>query len=258
MMEGSHYKQVHKVFFPPFSFFLEFVCKQAKALNDPSFSLQSFPIASTAIRRDKFPQSHFTDRRPVSVHKTDIFQSKTAPSADDPERVCLVHNKPHPLHKCRGLREMPLDERKRILKIHNICFKCCASNKHVARNCDVVVECSDCHSDKHPTVLHPDKLSVNNTPLRSPTENGGEMGSPEAAVVSKCTEVCGEGSSGKSCSKICLVNVYPAGRPKESKKMYTMLGDQSNRSLAHSEFFEMYNIIHSQNMLGHPRNWVCH
>lgn len=59
---------------------------------------------------------------------------------------------------------------------------------------------------------------------------------------SACTKVCGEGSSAKSCSKICLVRVYPKGRPEAAVKMYAMLDDQSNRSLVRSEFFKLFCI----------------
>ncbi|XP_021180355.2 uncharacterized protein LOC110369531 [Fundulus heteroclitus] len=76
-----------------------------------------------------------------------------------------------------------------------------------------------------------------------PAEHGGEKHErQEAAVVSSCTEVCGEGFSGKSCSKICLVDVYPTSDPSKRQRMYAMLDDQSNVSLARSEFFDMFEV----------------
>lgn len=47
---------------------------------------------------------------------------------------------------------------------------------------------------------------------------------------------------GRSCSKICLVNVYPVGRRSQSKRMYMIMDDQSNASLAKTEFFEYFGI----------------
>ncbi|KAI3352172.1 hypothetical protein L3Q82_020980 [Scortum barcoo] len=83
-------------------------------------------------------------------------------------------------------------------------------------------------------------VSGRGTPSR---EHGGEGEEAlESAVISNCTEVCGEGFHGKSCSRICLVTVYPAGNRKVGKKMYVMLDDQSNKSLARTEFFDMFNI----------------
>lgn len=97
------------------------------------------------------------------------------------------------------------------------------------------IKCSECNSDRHPTTLHPRPaqwVSKSSTPR---TEYGGEKGeTPEAAVVSKCTEVCGEGFNGKACSKICLVTVYPAGNRSKGKRMYAMLDGQSNRSWVQS------------------------
>lgn len=46
----------------------------------------------------------------------------------------------------------------------------------------------------------------------------------------------------KSCSKICLVKVYPTECPQQAIKMYAMLDDQSNKSLARSEFFNLFKI----------------
>lgn len=51
MMEGSHYKQRHRVTFPPFTFFLQFIQTQAKARNDPSFNLLS--TCNSGVKRDK-------------------------------------------------------------------------------------------------------------------------------------------------------------------------------------------------------------
>lgn len=54
--------------------------------------------------------------------------------------------------------------------------------------------------------------------------------------------VCGDGFQGKSCSKIWLVNVYPNGHQELWQKMYVILDDQSNVSLARSEFFDMFGL----------------
>ncbi len=58
----------------------------------------------------------------------------------------------------------------------------------------------------------------------------------------RCTEVCGHGRSSRSCSKICLAKVYPESCPEEAIKLYVVLDDQSNRSLARSEFFNLLHV----------------
>ena len=251
MMKGSHFKKEFRVAFPPFSFFTEFVRGEAQARNDPSFYLNSPFMAPN--KKDRF-ESHSNVHRPVSVHKTDIssFASPPLPNRQsdnanyhsnlDPGRQCPIHHKPHPLNKCRGFREMPLENRKKILKEHYICYKCCASTKHVAKNCEVNVKCTECDSDRHQAALHPGPAPWLSKPPPPPSQHGGEEDPSDPDVTSKCTEVCGKGFSEKSCSKICLVNVYPTGSRSESRKMYAILDDQSNRSLARSEFFETFGI----------------
>ncbi len=69
-------------------------------------------------------------------------------------------------------------------------------------------------------------------------EHGGEREnglSPE--VTSKCTEICGKTLGPRSCSKICLVHVYPINCPDKAERMYAVLDDQSIQSVVKSEFF---------------------
>ncbi len=74
-------------------------------------------------------------------------------------------------------------------------------------------------------------------------EYGGEKkGSSEDDVSTKCTEVCGSDLSGKTCSKICLVSVFPSGQREKAIRVYAIIDDQSNRSLVRSKFFDVFNV----------------
>ncbi|XP_067282638.1 uncharacterized protein [Pseudorasbora parva] len=247
MMQGSHYKYTYGVSFPPFSFFVEFVCAEARARNDPSFNFPSLSISPG--ERNRYSESHTHVHKPVLVHKTDVMPSfnlsherNLQRATNETDKQCPIHRKPHPLKKCRSFREKPLEERKRIVKELSICFRCCSSNKHMARNCDVSIKCSECGSDKHLAALHPGPAPwcSASTP---PTLHGGEAEENcDGDVSSKCTKVCGKGVSEKSCSKICLVKVYPAGGPDQGRRIYAIIDEQSNRSLARSEFFDMFKV----------------
>lgn len=57
-----------------------------------------------------------------------------------------------------------------------------------------------------------------------------------------CTEVCGDSHSPRSCAKICLALVYPSGKREKAIKLYAVLDDQSNRSLARSMFFDIFEV----------------
>lgn len=72
-------------------------------------------------------------------------------------------------------------------------------------------------------------------------QHGGEQeADTSTAVTSKCTEICGTTSSLRSCSKICLAKVYPAEHPEKAVRMYVVMDDQSNRSLARFDFFDLF------------------
>jgi hypothetical protein len=53
----------------------------------------------------------------------------------------------------------PVEERKKLLKENNICYKCCASNSHKSRDCSVTISCKECGSKQLTTALHVTKAS---------------------------------------------------------------------------------------------------
>lgn len=124
-----------------------------------------------------------------------------------------------------------------------MCFKCCASTSHLAKDCDKSVQCKECNSNRHLSVLHPGPALWKSVSSANREDQGGEQqedGTPE--VMSKCTEVCGDTFGSQSCSKICLVRVYPAGQREKAVKAYAVLDEQSNRSLAKTELFNLLGI----------------
>lgn len=98
--------------------------------------------------------------------------------------------------------------------------------------------------DRHHSVLHPGPAPWSNKTLKLTHGHGREDESvgPNVVVTSKCTEVCGGDTAGRSCSKICLVRVFPTGQRDKAIELYTVLDEQSNRSLVRSEFFELFNV----------------
>nr|XP_055053759.1 uncharacterized protein LOC129438884 [Misgurnus anguillicaudatus] len=244
MLQGTRYKQEYRVSFPPFSFFCDFICCEARMRNDHSFNVTMHN--ATSFKGERFSSKAI--RSPVTVHKTEINKvtqgDESNMAKDNLNKQCPIHKKPHPLRKCRGFREKTLQERKAYLKENSICFRCCSSTLHQAKDCKSVIQCSECNSDKHIAALHNGPAPWSKKEDTNPsTNNGGEQDEPLFPVAtSTCTEVCGDHSSGKSCSKICLVNVYPKGEPQNKQKVYAIIDDQSNKSLARSAFFEMFNV----------------
>lgn len=247
VIAGAAYKRQKQVSYPPFGFFVDFVSEQARIANDPSFSL----IGNT----DMAPRTEKTAWKPnrqreVSVHKTEVSPRATSDTgepptkSDDGDKLCLLHKKPHPLRKCRAFREKPIDERKTLLKENNVCFKCLSSSSHIAKNCKVNVQCFECKSSRHNTALHPGpapwQLRAGPTAEHGGEEEGDEA-SPRSQVTNKCTKVCGGELTDRSCSKICLVKVFPVGHREKAVKLYAIMDEQSNRSLVRSQFFDMFN-----------------
>ncbi|XP_057684651.1 uncharacterized protein LOC130910980 [Corythoichthys intestinalis] len=240
MAYGSKYKRDHGASFPPFTVFANFIRIEAKIRTDPSFNLYS--------SNQPAPERKYGPKTPISVHKTQVSledksEGEKMKTPANPNKQCPVHNKPHPLKRCRGFREKCLDERKQILKKFNVCFRCCSSSDHLAKNCTAEIVCTECGSNTHIDALHPGSAPWESKASLPITRQGGENDKADTQeVTSSCTEVCGEGVSARECSKITLVNVYPAGQKELTRKMYAILDEQSNRSLARSQFFDLFQI----------------
>ncbi|XP_051813210.1 uncharacterized protein LOC110970024 isoform X1 [Acanthochromis polyacanthus] len=236
--QASKYKADRNVTFPPFFIFSRFVQEQACIRNDPSFSF----LSGTQPKYDKPIKS--STRPMISVKRTEIAQrTQSTETSEEPNKECPLHKKPHPLRKCRGFRNK-LEERKAYLKEKNICFKCCATNKHQAKNCPIKVTCKECQSERHNTALHPGPPASDIKPPPEVEQHGGEPepSLPPVSATTMCTEVCGEQHSPRSCAKICLAKVYPAGQREKALNLCCVMDEQSNQSLARSDFFDIFRV----------------
>lgn len=184
-----------------------------------------------------YKPSVFVKRTEVSA-STAQDSSQAEKAGQEPNKHCPIHNKPHPFFKCRAFRNKLLDERKSFLKDNSICYWCCASTKHMAKDCKVSVRCRECDSDRHVSALHPGPAPLQHEEAKADPEQQEEQ--PD--VTSKCTEIFGTSPQRRSCSKICLVNVYPINHPTKAQCLYAVLDDHSNCSLAKTQLFDLFGI----------------
>ncbi|XP_078809202.1 uncharacterized protein LOC144994598 [Oryzias latipes] len=233
MSSGSSYKAENNGRFPPFVFFCDFICHEAKKRNDPSFMYQGI---TPSTKPEKWFVKNFNPNKPITVHKTNVSSASI-----DLNKNCPLHDKPHPLKKCRTFRKKLIGDRIAFLKEKRICFKCCSSTSHLARDCKMSVKCSECGSVNHDVAMHPGQVLQNAKISPPPQENGGEEEESNMYDVStSCTEVCGSGQWGRSCSKICLAKIFHKSNKMKTVKAYVIFDDQSNRSLARPEFFDQF------------------
>lgn len=202
----------------------------------------------------RLPQTGTSPEAP-RVQSTSLLQStrqvvqssqKGEPASGtlDLTKQCPIHKNPHSLGACRSFRDKLLADGKQYLKDDSSCYRCCASTTHIAKNCDKTIICAECQSNKHVEALHPGPSpwkSKSLPPMSEDGREGSENQQPPETVSFKCTEVCGEGMSARGCSKICLVSVYPQGQRGTAVRVYAIIDEQSNKSLAGSEFFEIFN-----------------
>lgn len=243
--QASNYKKKNNVSYPPFTFLVQFLQEMSRIRNDPGFQydVQSKPKSKEHVTFIPFSGSSNRERVSVRTNKTE-FVSK---QGKELSQVCLIHlnsKTPHSLQDCRVFRSKKLADRKRLLKEEGICFRCCNS-KHMARDCKVNLRCDICDNTEHCSALHPTDVKSDH-PYK---EHGGEQRvidsittNSVSSVSACCLQICGKQFFGKSCAKMLLVRVYRQGEKENAILMYALVDDQSNRSLARSEFFDMLRI----------------
>nr|XP_034328410.1 uncharacterized protein LOC117689956 [Crassostrea gigas] len=177
------------------------------------------------------------DQRSVIVRKTDVHTNTSGP----PDKVCPIHLSDHSLNHCREFSRWDMKTRKDLLKKKGICFKCCASNNHLMKNCKHPIQCEKCDSELHPTALHVTESNTRRTTFNS-SETANNYGGEGTEVSSKCTTLCGFVNGGRSCAKIVLAKVFPTDRPQDAVTVYVLLDDQSNHTLAHSELLNQLGV----------------
>ena len=123
-----NYKKNHGVTFPPFSVFAEYIREMSQIKNDPGFQYET---SSKQETRERPTYRHPGARDVVSARKTEL-----APNSDSGiDKRCPLHKTGHSLNKCKGFKSKSLEERKQFLKEKKLCFRCCMSEKHMARAC---------------------------------------------------------------------------------------------------------------------------
>ncbi|XP_026576957.1 solute carrier family 13 member 2 [Pseudonaja textilis] len=117
--------------------------------------------------------------------------------------------------------------------------------EHVAKDCIAEGRCWLCKSNKHPGALHPDSEPPQQTGPSPPSTQEPQRATKAhlgvAASVDGRAE-CGDSPPHRSWNQIYLANIYPDGRPEEAVKMCVMVPNQSDRSLARSTFFDLFDV----------------
>ncbi|CAC5391168.1 unnamed protein product [Mytilus coruscus] len=191
--------------------------------------------------------SSYTKRssNPVLTRKVEVSAQSDTRIRDSNNR-CPIHKAGHTLSDCRGFQKRPFQDRQRFLREKKICFRCCQSNDHISRNCNVNVKCSNCGSNRHVSSMHIDRSPTNekiSTP-KTDEDYGGEFSTE--TISAACTRLCGNMRVGRSCGKTVLVDVFSGASPEQSFRVYAIIDDQSNRSLATPDLFDRLGLHGSQ------------
>ena len=228
-MHAVRYNAQHGVRFPPFAELARYVREQSEIRNNPCFRYDAPPASCAPGNTGKGDKQRIQPT--VSVRKTEVANNESPGTSTEDKPRCPIHKTRHALTDCKGFRAKPIWERRTFLKKNGGCFRCCQLG-HMRQDCKTEVLC-ECGSNAHHTALHDDGEESRST--HQETEK-------TESVSTKCTQICGSCTVGKSCAKLLLVSVYPEGNPEKALRAYAIIDDQSNRSLAKSELFNTLGI----------------
>mgnify|MGYP002803631236 CR=1 FL=1 len=198
------------VHYPPSSEFSKFIQDVSLERNDPNLAIDH------TCKDSPPPPLRPRSKQHRQTYKTEL-KSPTSEQDRDLSNWCILHERSHPLSKCRAFRAKSIDERKNLVRQHRLCFRCLASRSHMAKDCKSPVKCSECQSDRHLDALHVTKPVKPKDPEKECKAQGGEQGNKPQDGVQKdtqtqggeneqitttCTEICGKVPGGRSCSKI--------------------------------------------------------
>ena len=238
-----NYKRQHVVLFPPFVEFVKFIGEMSVIRNDPGLMYET-PKETKGVQKSvNKNRTEFVSSRKTNISsRTNISGTTLHP--------CLIHKgSKHTINECRAFQCKPLEDRKTLLRNHNICLRCCETSDHFAKKCQSNIRCDRCQSNSHCTALHPlndsQKSKQQSSVTTTPVQKHGEEPplSSRLTVNSNCTEICGKPSFyGRSCARIVPVRIYPDGQPESSVTAYAMLDDQSNKTLGRTHLFDSLGI----------------
>lgn len=138
---SSAYKSTYQIPFVPFLFFVKFIQDISAIKNDPVFINHNVqdPIPERNNNRDlrKVPHGSatvFIRKRYIGTHNDKKYTFDR----------CPIHTANYAFSACRTFIGKSIDEKKQFLKENIICYKCCRSNEHMARNCNGIIKREKC------------------------------------------------------------------------------------------------------------------
>ena len=158
---------------PPFLELLQFIMETTKTMNNPCFNYDT-PSASVGNARQIL----------VSTKKTDTRDERPERGAhgSDSDIVSPYHkSSSHTLNDCLVFRRKSEYKRRKFLRYHTICFRCCCEiPPHNFRKCSKEVKCDTRQSTSHCPALHPDEQRSQRF-RQTAVPDGGELQHTSAA-----------------------------------------------------------------------------
>ena len=244
---GHSYTQEYGVH-PPFSFFVDFLKRQADLYSDESFRIiPQIPASSTSRKQVKVLATKL--QSPTVTKKKESTSKKTL--------YCLHHKaEGHNITDCKDINQMGHENffkrRKRIREL-GLCQRCLG--KHSVDNCRVKVVCNVCEK-AHATILHvyrklsnPPEEKLTDSPNtkkddsstyeEDPSSNTNRNPIPSPLVM--CTKLP-ESRDSVSCSKTLLVEITMSQVPDKSMLAHAIIDEQCNTTLVDTRVLDHFEL----------------
>ena len=213
---------------PAFATFVAFIRKNLNMYSNPLYE-----IPSTEDTRVRDVRTYATKTEP---------EPETSAHSPGGRDVCLLHpSATHLLKDCKIFASKPFEDRRKILLLNGLCFRCLG--KHRQSDCNQKPKCDKCEHP-HATAMHkspavrrtPTALANANQPADSPRKTMG--------AVNLCTTTRARQSKpvSRMCSKVVLVDICLPSRSSKSMRCYAFIDEQSDSSFADPKVADFFGI----------------
>lgn len=142
---------------------LSFLDRQARAAT----------VSSDGYRENRKRNSNNRDIKQDAKRPKPSTSNESQSEQKLGKRICLLCKEPHGMHQCETFRKMNLNERRKCVKEHEVCFNC-LNPSHNSSQCRAS-ECKRCPGKKHNSLLcqqNPFNRKVNQVQVKQKQKKG--------------------------------------------------------------------------------------
>ena len=214
---------------------IAYLRRKYNELSDPSLEKPTASNTTTSRLTARTKQYNYSN-------PSTVFATSAENTVSQKLDVCPLHpDGKHAFESCNTFKKKPHSEKVDIIKENRRCFSCLGP--HFKKDCKTEISCEICKK-KHATSMHDDSYGTKRefTVKKDHKVSYVDANSRSNSTPSNlCTAICG-GESGKSCSKVLLVDLSLPSKSNKILRCYAILDEQSSSTFVDTKVATFFNL----------------